>query len=112
MAWYIAKLIFHVCLPDTNCVGQFEEKLRLIHASGQQTALHKASVAGEEEETAFSNASGEKVKWEFIAVSELRILPEITDGMELASHLEEVPAEEEYIALQREKHRKLFLQTE
>lgn len=109
MNWYLAKLVFHVCLPAKDSPGQFEEKLRLIHAKGQHQALQKASVMGADEECEFINTAGKKVKWEFIAVSELRLLPDFKDGIEIDSHLEEIPATEEYIALQRAKHKELFL---
>ena len=111
MNWYLVKLVFQVCLAGNNCSTQFEEKLKLLYATDRQAALHKASTNGEQEETAFVNAKGEAVKWTFIAVSELRLFPDLTDGMELDSHLEEMPAAEAYIALQREKHKQLFLET-
>ncbi|HEX5553020.1 MAG TPA: DUF4288 domain-containing protein [Chitinophagaceae bacterium] len=109
MKWYLSKIIFRILTPDKSGPGQFEEKIRLIRAQTKQDALQKASAFGENEESEFTNAAGRKIGWEFIAVSELRLLPQFTDGIELNSHLEEMPAMEEFISLQRDKHRKLFL---
>lgn len=112
MNWYLAKFIFHIITTGNHSAGQFEEKLRLITGEHLQDALQKASVWGEQEEVSFINASGKEVRWEFIAVSELKLLSEFTDGLELDSHLSEMPAVEEFIALQREKHTRLFLNAE
>lgn len=109
MQWYLAKIVFHIITDEDKETGQFEEKLRLVNAAHKQGALQKASALGEQEESEFINSSGQKIRWEFIAVSELRLLPGFTDGIELDSHLEEIPAADEFIALQREKHTQLFL---
>lgn len=109
MQWFLAKIIFRITTPEKSELGQFEEKLRLVLAANQGDALQKATAWGENEEAEFINQTGKKIGWEFIAVSELRLLPEIKDGLELDSHLEEIPAAEEFISLQRDKHQKLFL---
>jgi hypothetical protein len=108
MQWYLAKIIFRIVTPEKNSPGQFEEKLRLVNGSNKADALQKATAWGESEEAEFINTSGRKIGWEFIAVSELRLLPAFIDGIELDSHLEEIPAAEEFILLQRAKHQKLF----
>lgn len=110
MQWFLAKIIFRIVTPLESSLGQFEEKLRLVHASNKADALQKATVWGGNEESEFVNSTGKKIGWEFIAVSELRLIPEIADGIELDSHLEENPAIDEFISLQRDKHQKLFLE--
>lgn len=111
MQWFLAKIVFRIITPQQGSSGQFEEKLRLVQAGSRVDALRKATAWGESENADFVNQSGKKISWQFIAVSELRLLPEIADGLELDSHLEERPEAEEFISLQRDKHQKLFLST-
>jgi hypothetical protein len=50
------------------------------------------------------------VAWKFVAVSELKRLPELVDGLELDSHLQKVGAEDEFIRLQLDKQREILQQ--
>lgn len=109
MSWYLAKTIFRICAPGEQNRVQFEEQLHLVQASSQMEALQKASALGEKEDAAFQNAAGETVRWQFIAVPELQRIPELLDGLELSSRIEEMEDPENYIALQRDKHVRLFL---
>lgn len=105
--WYLAKIIFRIITREDDEMGLFEEKLRLIQSKDLYEALHCASSWGEKDASEFINDSGQKIAWEFIAVSELCLLPEFTDGIELNSYLYEMPAEE-FISLQKDKQRKLY----
>lgn len=106
MNWYLVKIVFRIITEDESEIGLFEEKLRLINGKNIQDALQNASSWGEKDESEFINDSGQRIVWEFIAVSELSLLPEFTDGIELNSRLYEMPAEE-FISLQKDKQRKL-----
>lgn len=108
MQWYLAKIIFRIITEKENETGLFEAKLRLVQGENRQQALQHATAWGEEEESEFTNAAGQKITWQFIAVSELRIFYGFTDEVELDSHLEEMPAPEEFIALQKDKHKQLL----
>lgn len=109
MYWYLAKIVFQIVTPGESVTGQFEEIIRLVRAPNKLAALSKVSAWGERESLEFVNSKGDPIRWEFIAVSELRCLPALKDGIELDSHLQEIPAKDEFITLQRDKHKRLFL---
>ncbi|TAM98866.1 MAG: DUF4288 domain-containing protein [Chitinophagaceae bacterium] len=107
MNWYLAKIVFRILTEEESEMGLFEEKLRLINGKNLQEALQNAAVWGEKDASEFINDSGQRIVWEFIAISEMSHLPELTDGIELNSHLSEMPARE-FISLQRDKQLKLY----
>lgn len=105
---YLVKIIFRIIAKEENDpIGLFEEKLRLIKGENDRDALYHASVWGQKDASEFINASGQRVRWEFIAVSELYSLPPFMDSMKPDSHLEEMPAEA-FIALQKNKQKRLL----
>jgi hypothetical protein len=89
MNWYIAKIIFGICLDDNNQTTQFDEQLRIISARDEKEAFLKARLIGVREEDLFLNESNRSVKWRFIDVSELDLLRELKDGMEIYSCIQE-----------------------
>jgi hypothetical protein len=110
MERYIAKAVFLIETPDQKEPGQFEEVLRLVEADTRRAAFDKAVAWGRLESTEFANMRGERVAWKFVAVSELKRLPELVDGLELDSHLQKVGAEDEFIRLQLDKQREILQQ--
>lgn len=105
MERYLAKAVFLIETSSGGEPGQFEEVLRLLEADTKKAALEKALEWGQRESTEFSNTRGDRVAWKFVAISQLRLLPELTDGIELDSHLRKVGAEDEFIRLQLDKQR-------
>lgn len=89
MNWYLTKMVFRIICGDGNHTAQFDEQLRLISASGKEEAFHKAQIMGIREEEMFFNNNLQLVQWQFISVSELYQLGELTDGAELYSRIEE-----------------------
>lgn len=89
MNWYIAKMVFRIICGDGDHTPQFDEQIRLIAASGKEEAFHKAQVLGGREEEIFFNNNLQLVQWQFVSVSELYPLGELTDGAELYSRIEE-----------------------
>jgi hypothetical protein len=107
MAYYLSKFVFRILIAGEEEPGQFEKKLCLFRAKTKQQALRLAIAWGEQQSTVFTNASGRLIRWEFIAVPELRRMPGQMEWVELDSQIEEVPAVEEFTALQKDKQHRL-----
>lgn len=97
MNWYTAKLVFQIICGDGSHTPQFDEQLRLIAAATKEEAFHKAQVMGGREEEAFFNSNQQLVKWQFISISELHYVGELSDGAELYSRIEEKEDAENYV---------------
>lgn len=89
MSWYITKIIFRIVCGEGNHTAQFDEQLRIIKASSREEAFFKAQILGSREEDSFYNMQQEIVKWQFINVSEVKIIPRLDDGVLLYSFTEE-----------------------
>lgn len=107
MNWYLVKIVFRIITEEEAGKGLFEEKLRLINSKSREAALMSARKKGEEESSLFINASGHQIEWQFIAVSELKLIEAPDDGVELDSHLIEMPCDE-FISLLISKEKRLF----
>lgn len=112
MYWYIAKLVYQILVNETTESDQFEEQLRLIRAENKQQALGKAMDLGEQEESLFYNYRDEPVYWKFLEVTELQPLPQLDDGLQLYSHLEQPEYTESYVALMQSKAERIRMDTE
>jgi hypothetical protein len=97
MNWYISKIVFNITAENTQHKPQFDEQLRLIKADSMEEAFIKARVLGLSEEDSFLNDKNNKVKWEFINVSEIVPLKTLEDGMELYSNIHEAEEAKSYI---------------
>ena len=97
MKWYIAKIIFNISAENTEHRPQFDEQLRLIAAESAEEAFMKARTLGLKDEDSFLNDKNNRVKWEFINVTEIVPLQTIEDGMELYSHIHEAEEAKSYI---------------
>jgi len=89
MNWYLAKIVYRIICGDGDHTAQFDEQLRLIHATTKEDAFYKAQETGKKEEETFYNLKRELVQWQFINVSELYKIGEMIDGAELYSRIEE-----------------------
>lgn len=107
MAYYLSKFVFRILVAGQQNPGQFEKKLCLFRAKTKQQALRLAIAWGRQQDTTFTNASGKVIRWEFVAVPELRRMPGQMEWVELDSQLEEVQAADEFAALQRDKQHRL-----
>ncbi|HBK88265.1 MAG: DUF4288 domain-containing protein [Cyclobacteriaceae bacterium] len=95
MNWYIAKLIFKV--STSSVMTQFDEHLRLIQADDLEDAVFKARLLGITEEDQFFNEKKSLVSWEFVNVSDVRLLEELAHGAELYSCIYETSEGRRYI---------------
>jgi len=97
MQWYLAKMVFRIICGDGTHTAQFDEQLRLLAAGSREEAFHKAQVLGGREEEIFFNNNLQLVQWQFISVSEIQLLGELTDGAEIYSRIEERDDADSYI---------------
>ena len=89
MNWYIAKVVFNIAIGDGNHTPQFDAQYRLIKEQTMEAAFDKAERLGQGEEEIMPNDKNEVLKWEFVGVSELYPIDELSDGMELCSSIRE-----------------------
>ncbi|MFZ9388326.1 MAG: DUF4288 domain-containing protein [Chitinophagaceae bacterium] len=89
MNWYLAKMVFRIISGDGKHTAQFDEQLRLIRAVNREDAFQKGQTLGKCSEELYFNNREQPVQWQFISVSELYLLPELSDGTELYSRVEE-----------------------
>ena len=97
MNWYIAKLVYQIVCGEGKHKPQFDEQLRLIHASNQLHAFHKARTLGRHEEDCFFNKINKPVHWKFIDVAEIVTIDMVADGVEVYSKICEEDDAEGYI---------------
>lgn len=97
MNWYIAKIVFNISSENTQHTPQFDEQLRLISAQNTEEAFLKARVIGLNEEDSFFNDRHNRVKWEFINVSDIIPMKGLEDGAELYSQIHETTEARTYI---------------
>jgi hypothetical protein len=110
MTWFVAKIVYQIICGQGIHAPQYDEQLRLISATTRQEALNKAAAIGQQEQYSFLNQKRELVEWRFINVSELNILDDLKDGMELYSRVEEPENEANYVALLQMKASQLQAQ--
>jgi hypothetical protein len=97
MNWYCTKLIFNITINQTENCKQFDEQLRLVAANTPTEAYFKAKLIGENEQVSFVNNNNDDLQWQFIDVSEVNLLTEVKDGMQLYSTTFETKDSEAYI---------------
>lgn len=98
MKWFIAKLTFQILSDEAAISSEFDEQLRLINARNYEEAFLKSRMIGVREEDTIINDSMNNVSWKFIDVSDLTLLDEFKDGMELHSRIFEVEHARDYIS--------------
>ena len=99
MNWYMAKMVFRIICGNGEHTPQFDEQLRLVAAENKEQALSKALAMGNKDEDAFYNQRLQLVQWQFINVSELHELQQLSDGMEIYSRIEEKENADAYISI-------------
>lgn len=98
MNWYVAKLVFQITTSVERQVSQFDEHLRLICAESFEQAFVKARLIGIREEDSPGTGTSQ-ASWEFVNISELYPLQDLSDGVELYSRIHETCEAHNYIAL-------------
>lgn len=91
MKWYVAQLVLE-CRVGRRPANLWDQQLVLISARNADAAYTTALRLGKKQETAYSNAEGEKVQWKFKGLSDLQELlaKNIRSGVEVHSTLSRV----------------------
>jgi len=105
MKHYLAKLVFQIV--NNSNINQFDEQLRLIEADSYPEAVEKATLIGESEDDVFLSSDNNKVRWKFIALSDLYYLENLEHGLEIHSSIIEQDRADNYIKVLRLKHKEL-----
>ena len=105
MNTYIAKIIYQIVSGEGQHTPQFDEQLRLVEARSDKEALTRARELGQRGEDTFLNARKEMVRWQFIGVTDLKLISEMRDGAELYSRVEEAGDAQHYIHAVKQKAR-------
>ena len=88
MKSFTAHIIYRI-VCEGICSEQYEEQWRIFFAEDEYTALEEARRFGREEECAFIDRHGRKIKWEMIAVKEIREI-DMQHGALIVSSVKEV----------------------
>jgi hypothetical protein len=91
MNWYLVKMVFSASTDSDYQAPEFDIQMRLINSRNQEEALMQSLVIGREEEKLFLSEIGEVVRWSFVDVAELTMLPGLQDDLQLFAE----PAKEE-----------------
>ncbi len=89
MSFFCARLLA-VCLVDDgrprkrNTCDRF---FVILQAAGFSAAMELARQAGKQREVRYKNARGQKVRWAFVGIEELKELPDNLAGSEVGSVL-------------------------
>ena len=86
MNWYLVKLIFSLDGYNDAKNAQFDEQLRLINATNEEAAYFKAKQLGKQFQSTFSNENGNLLSFNFIDVSEVIKVEQLSDGVEIYSN--------------------------
>ena len=86
MNWYLVKLIFSLDGYNDAKNAQFDEQLRLINATNEEAAYFKAKQMGKQFQSTFSTENGNLLSFNFIDVSEVIKVEQLSDGVEIYSN--------------------------
>lgn len=97
MNWYLVKLIYSLDGYDNQANAQFDEQIRLISASNEESAYFKGKQMGKKLQNKFINENGIMLSWTFIDVSEVVKVEELEDGVELYTNTIEAHDKKSFI---------------
>ncbi len=97
MNWYLVKLIYSLDGCDNTTNAQFDEQLRLINANNEEGAYFKAKQMGKQFQSSFTTENGNLLSFNFIDVSEVIKVEQLTDGVEIYSNTIETHDKKSFI---------------
>ncbi|MES2565254.1 MAG: DUF4288 domain-containing protein [Bacteroidota bacterium] len=103
MSTYLVKLMFNINIDQGSHSSQFDEQVRIVEASNEEEAFHKARAIGRHEEETFFNHDNKIVLWKFIDVVDLYCLSNAKDGEQIYSRTHEKTDTNSFITYIREK---------
>jgi uncharacterized protein DUF4288 len=89
--WYLAVLVVASRVDDGKSIKPLvDQQFRLIRATDPEAAYARALQLGAEEADSYLNSEGDRVRWEFVGLSDLTELLEqdLQDGTEVYSTIE------------------------
>lgn len=103
MKYFIAKIVFQICIANGSVNNQFDEQWRLIEANSFEHAFVKARNIGKREEDVFLNTKQQQVNWKFVDVLEVLPMGKLDDGMEITSNTLSMESATDYISFVKQK---------
>ena len=103
MNWYLVKIVYRIICGEGNHTAQFDEQVRLVTATDEQEAMQKGNYIGLQEEETFRNDKQQLVQWQFVNVTEIYALTNMTDGAEVCSQIKETDDAEAYCSFAHHK---------
>lgn len=97
MNWYLTKLVFSIEAEKSGKKAQFDEQFRLVNAIDESDAYFKAKNLGKNLQSKFLTEQNETINWRFVDVSEVVLLTELKDGIEVYSSTVETEEKENFI---------------
>jgi Domain of unknown function (DUF4288) len=97
MRTFIAKIVFNIVTGTTVKRSQFEEQLRLVEAENLEEAFLKARAIGIGQEETIERKGQPAMRWEFVDVADLLLVPVLGNGTEIYSQIHETEESREYI---------------
>jgi Domain of unknown function (DUF4288) len=86
MNWYLTKMVFRIICGNGQHKAQFDEQIRLIHATDPSEAWTKARQYALAETGGIATNG---VTWQFVNIPELYQINGFVDGAELYSRVKE-----------------------
>ena len=103
MKWFVAKIVWQICIENGKGNVEFDEQWRLINATSPQDAFVRARNIGKKREEKFLNSRGELVTWKFIDVEEINFINDWSDGVEIKSNTLQAERANDYISFVKSK---------
>jgi hypothetical protein len=103
MKYFIAKIVFQICIANGKTNNQFDEQWRLVEASSMEHAFAKARSIGKQQEETFLNTKQQQVNWKFVDVAEVLTMGKLDDGMEITSNTLSIENAHDYINFVKQK---------
>jgi hypothetical protein len=104
MNTYIAKLVFQIEVLNEKRKDQYEEKLMIVKAHDKELAYIKSLDIAYKSETEFINANQHRLRWNFIGITHLFPISELSENSELFSEIKENYTENEIEVLSGRVH--------
>lgn len=102
MNWFTAKIIYQI-VDEESISCQYDEQVRLLRAINREQAFEMAHQVALMNQDKLTTESGKTINWEFVAVTELKVIGQIENGLEIQSVINETDSQENYLELVKQK---------
>lgn len=97
MSLYLARLMFAVYINNATKPYEFDEQFRLIESANLKEAITKAIKVGCMQEGVVITANNDEILWQFLDVTEVYELGNVSDGEQLYSLTHKTDDAEAYV---------------